>query len=118
MSFVILYQENERKSGSQLLILFSISLTILSLISSISLFILRAINYKVKYSSQVRQITQIEAKFTIHCNQFQNCHAFTNHMIRDEMIKAIRRYDSDDDEVINLWSDRQDTGLENDVFYI
>ena len=82
------------------------------------MFILRAINYKVKYSSQVRQITQIEAKFTIHCNQFQNCHAFTNHMIRDEMIKAIRRYDSDDDEVINLWSDRQDTGLENDVFYI
>ena len=97
-----------------LVVLLSLTLTILSLISSISFFVSRAINVKVKYSQHVSQITEYETKFTVSCSKFRQCHAFTNKKLCEELTHAIRI----SDEKNGYWIDRQDVSIINDVYFI
>ena len=96
------------------MILFSLTLTILSLVSSIAFFVSRAINMKIQYSQHVSQITEYETKFTISCKKFIKCHAFTNKKICEELTHAIRI----SDETHGYWIDRQDVSIVNDVYFI
>lgn len=102
--------ENE---GDSVLVLLSLLLTLLSLISSITLFISRLITVTAKYSQHVRQITDYEVKLTMKCVEFRKYHSFINDILRDEIIKALRNSDNSD-----LWNDRNDVSLSSDVYFI
>ena len=78
-------------NDASLVALFSLTLTMISLVSSIAYFISRAINYRVKYSQHVRQITEYEVRFTMYCERFCPKHAFINDILRDEIVKAIEK---------------------------
>lgn len=68
-----------------------------------------------KLSKLVRQVTEYEVTFRLHCNQFKPSHAFSNVLIGEEMLKAIRKSDNVEN---NLWNNRLDTNIDIDVFYI
>ena len=103
----------ENDNSNSLLVLLSLTLSVLSLISSVALFISRAMKIAVTDNKNVRQKTRYEVKFKLQCSKLKPCHAFVNEMMRHEIIKVIRN--SKDG---NLWNDRQDTYLDIDVFFI
>ena len=110
---VIFLAKSSNNDRASLLVLFSLTLTILSLISSVAFFISRAMKIMVRHNKNVQERTKYEVKFKLQCVALKPCHAFVNEMMRHEIIKSIRNSENG-----HLWNDRQDTYLDIDVFFI
>lgn len=113
---------SRKHTDMSILTLFSLTLTILSLISSITTFTSRIIRLKIKYSEHVQQIFMHEICLVMHNvksinkkNKFRKRHGFTNRILHDNMLKALR---SEEDN--KSWNDRHrsDRKLTNDVFFV
>ena len=97
----------------EIIVLFSIVLTCLSLLLSISTTMVTVLRLLVEYNSHVSQVTTVQFKLSLNCEQFVKGHAFSHKIIRDCMINALRTCKQAD-----LWTDRSDISLNVELFYI
>lgn len=97
----------------ELLVVFSIIVTCLSLLFSISTTAVTLLKVIMEYNKHVTSVTTMGSKFVINCNYFQKRHGFTHYIIEKCILDAIRNADNS-----NLFIDRSDIRLDIQVFYI
>ena len=67
----------------------------------------------IEHNAHVSQVTTIEYKLSLKCDEFVKGHAFSHKIIRDCMLNALRTCQQSD-----LWTDRSDISLNVELFYI
>ena len=97
----------------ELIVLFSIVLTCLSLLLSISSTAVLMLKILVEYNHHVLQITTTEVKMTLRGPKLRRKHGYTHSTLQESMMHVLRTCSRSD-----LWTDRKDIALTNQVFYI
>ena len=95
------------------LVLFSITLTFLSLLLSLTSFVLERINTAVEYNKNVLQVFTVEVKFCMHCTYLKSHHAFA-HVVMSDCLKHVLRQCKHKE----LWLDRSGVNLHVQVYFI
>ena len=88
--------------------------TVLSLICSIAFFILKILKNRQQHGFSMHNVTQIQAKIILKCDQFTWYHSFSqskfHQAIRDSLLNHAQNS--------HLWQERSTVKLSNDVYLI
>ena len=96
-----------------LLVIFSIILTVLSLLFSFASTAVIVSNLLMGYNKHVQEIVNVAVKFTLKCDKFASRHGFIHHKLEKSVLSVLRTCERSD-----LWIDRSDTRLKVELFYI
>ena len=103
----------EDSNDIELLVIFSLILTLLSLLYAIAMTSVIVTNLLIKYNKHVQIIHKIGVKLTLHCSKFEHKHSFIDEKIEKSILNILRTSDN-----CNSWMDRSDVSLECELFYI
>ena len=129
-----LYEDGE---DIPLLLMISFGLTLVGLLASIVAFVIKTLNFLIDYgiTNAVGTVTEYELKLTLQSQKFQWQHAYIHKIVETNLLKILTKYDKMkihnkksnsindtpatlETENTSLWTDRKDTYISCNVFYI
>ena len=112
-SLYLAHVGNSGSSNQELIVIFSIILSSLSLITSITRVSIVILQILIKYNVHVQQTAVIGVKLTLKCDNFLPKHQHTKKILTKSMLTTLRECNKS-----SLWVDRADVSMEVETFYV